>query len=310
MNAPERTIIPLLADYPSVVHGLDAEVYHSIGAVSNSQLKDFARSPLHYYALHVDPNRPPQEEDTGKLVGTLAHCATLEPAEFEARYVALPSDAPRRPTEAQWKAKNPSPDSAAAMGWWTDWIANNQGRQVITHEQRQVALAQARSVMANAQVAELLARGHAEVSAFWVDPVTGLRCRCRPDWVHDVNESSVILLDLKTYGDARPDVFKLQIARMDYERQAAFYSDGYERASGKKVLAFVFCAVETEWPYAASAVMLGDASMDKARKDVAALLERFAHCQQTNTWPGYGSSISLVELPAYKLNSNLSTMEP
>lgn len=301
MNAPDR-IIPTV-DFPSIVHVLDAEVYHSIPALSNSGLKHFARSPLHYYALHRDPNRPAEEEQPGQLVGTLAHCATLEPAEFEARYVALPADAPRRPTDAQWKAKNPSPDSVTAMGWWTDWMADNQGRQVITHEQRKVALAQARSVMANSQVAELLARGQSEVSAFWTDPVTGLRCRCRPDWVHDVNASAVILLDLKTYSDARPDVFRLQIARMDYERQAAFYSAGYERASGKKVLAFVFCAVETEWPYAASAVMLGDASMDKARRDVAALMERFAHCQQTDTWPGYGASIELVELPSWKLNS-------
>lgn len=287
--------------YPSIVHGLDADVYHSIPGLSNSGLSDFARSPFHYYSLHLDPDRPPREEKDSQLVGTLAHCATLEPTEFDKRYVALPSDAPRKPTAAQWAAKNPSPDSIAAMDWWRKWLDVNEGLQVIDFEQRVAAHAMARSVRSNTQVAELLQRGHAEVSAFWIDPVTGLRCRCRPDWVFDVDDDSVILFDLKTYSDASPDMFKLQIARMGYHRQAAFYSRGYAQASGKKVLAFVFGAVEVPWPHAAAAVMLDEASMEKANADVDALMIKFAKCQQDNVWQGYSNAIELVSLPAWMM---------
>lgn len=88
---------------------------------------------------------------------------------------------------------------------------------------------------------------------FDYDPATGELCRCRPDWAHPTGDRGVILVDVKTCGDASPREFGRQVARKGYHRQAAFYSDGYEIASGKRVLGFVFVAVESTWPFAASA---------------------------------------------------------
>ncbi|MGV0016304.1 PD-(D/E)XK nuclease-like domain-containing protein, partial [Bordetella avium] len=116
-------------------------------------------------------------------------------------------------------------------------------------------------------VAEALAAGVAESSAYWIDQETGVLCRCRPDWCHPAGESGVILLDVKTFSDASPHEFSHQIARKRYHVQDAFYTDGYAAASGKTVLAFIFVAVQDAWPFAASAVMLDPRSQDQGRRD-------------------------------------------
>lgn len=292
-----------LIDAPCVLVGQDIDAYHRGPGISKSGLDDIARSPAIYHALHLDPARPPEKERAGQLEGQLAHCAILEPAEFDKRYAVLPADAPRRPTDAQWNAKKPSPDSVAAMEWWTAWNAENAGRTIITHAQRETALRQADSVRRLPDVAEALAAGAPEQSAYWIDPDTGVLCRCRPDWTHPAGDAGVILLDVKTCGDADPREFARQIARKRYHVQDAFYSDGFARASGLDVLAFVFVAVESEWPYAASAVVLDDMSRDAGRAQYRADLDTYARCLQANHWPGYSTAIEQVSLPTWALTA-------
>ncbi|QKQ46792.1 PD-(D/E)XK nuclease-like domain-containing protein [Achromobacter denitrificans] len=299
MNAITEPVA--LIDAPCTIDGQDIEAYHGGAGISKTGLDHVARSPALYHALHLDPARPPEKERAGQLEGQLAHCAILEPGEFAKRYAVLPADAPRRPTEAQWNAKKPSPESVEAMEWWAAWNKSSAGRTIITHAQRETALRQAESVRRLPDVAEALDAGRPEVSAYWIDPDTGVLCRCRPDWVHPAGDDGVILLDVKTYSDASPAEFARQIARKRYHVQDAFYSDGFARASGKDVLAFVFVAVETEWPYAASAVMLDDVSREAGRALYRRDLDTYARCAAANEWPGYSTSIETVSLPAWAL---------
>ncbi len=292
-----------LIDAPCTIDGQDIEAYHRGAGISKTGLDHVARSPATFYALHLDPARPPEKERAGQLEGQLAHCAILEPAEFDKRYAVLPADAPRRPTDAQWNAKKPSPESVEAMEWWRAWNESSAGRTIITHAQRETALRQAESVRRLPDVAEALAAGRPEVSAYWIDPDTGVLCRCRPDWVHPAGDNGVILLDVKTYSDASPAEFARQIARKRYHVQDAFYSDGFARASGLDVLAFVFVAVETEWPYAASAVMLDAASREAGRALYRRDLTTYAACLASNEWPGHGTGIHQVSLPTWALNN-------
>ncbi|SEK09555.1 PD-(D/E)XK nuclease-like domain-containing protein, partial [Achromobacter sp. NFACC18-2] len=75
----------------------------------------------------------------------------------------------------------------------------------------------------------------------------------------------------------------------------------FARASGLDVLAFVFVAVETEWPYAASAVMLDAASKHQGAQQVRRDLTTYAACLASNEWPGHGTGIHQVSLPAWAL---------
>lgn len=266
-----------------LLRGLPIEDYHRSPAVSCSGLHDFARSPFHYHALHLNPQRPPEKRKESQIEGNLAHCAILEPAEFERRYVIGPCEDARL---KEWKE------------WGLELDEHEDTRTRIKRSQAQAALAMAESVRSIPDVRELLGAGEPEVSAFWIDRRTGEYCRCRPDWVHPVSHRGCILVDVKTYSDARPSEFARQIPRMGYHRQAAWYSDGYAQTSGLEVFGFVFVTVETAWPFAASAVMLDDQSIEAARKENAALLDRLAQCRRTGSWPAF-SGIELVTLPAW-----------
>lgn len=279
MNAITEPVA--LIDAPCTIDGQDIEAYHRGPGISKTGLDHVARSPALFYALHLDPGRPAEKERAGQLEGQLAHCAILEPAEFDRRYAV-------------------GPDVSRATKAWKEWEASlPAGVIAIKPDQRETALRQAESVRRLPDVAEALAAGRPEVSAYWIDPDTGVLCRCRPDWVHPAGESGVVLLDVKTYSDASPAEFARQIARKRYHVQDAFYSEGFGRAAGVDVLGFVFVAVETEWPFAASAVMLDEPGRDVGRIQYRRDLDTYARCLAANEWPGYGAAIHQVSLPAW-----------
>ena len=60
--------------------------YHADPAVSASHLHAIARSPYHYWSRYLDPNRKPVEPTAAMRLGSLVHCAVLEPDELSQRY--------------------------------------------------------------------------------------------------------------------------------------------------------------------------------------------------------------------------------
>lgn len=261
---------------------LNIDEYHAMAPVSKSQLDTLDLSPAIFYARHRAVGRPAPVSKAGQLEGQLAHCAVLEPDEFEARYVVGPSV--NRNTKV-----------------WKEFVEAHPNRVAIQDDQREAAIRQAVSVRALPEIGEALQNGKAEVSAFWTDEQTGVACRCRPDFVHPFDDKSVALLDLKTYTDPSPREFARQCARKNYAKQAAFYSDGYEAASGMIVRAFIFIAVSTEYPYAASATMLDEDSLESGRQHYKRNLRTYADCERTGEWPGYSNGITLIRLPQWAM---------
>lgn len=265
-----------------IITDLDIDDYHSRGEVSKSQLDTLDLSPAIFYARHRDPNRPAPTAKSGQLEGNLAHCAILEPEEFEKRYVV-------------GKALNRNTKE------WKEFVAAHPDRVAIQPDQYEAATRQAISVRALPEIGEALQLGMPEVSAFWTDEETGVECRARPDFVNNCGDPGVVLLDVKTYSIASPGEFRRQVARKRYDVQAAFYSDGYAAATGRPVLGFVFVAVETEWPYAANAFMLDEDSLESGRQKYRKNLRTYAECERANKWPGYSTGIDIIRLPRWAL---------
>jgi len=274
MNAP----IP-----HGIVHGLDIHEYHSMQGISKTGLDRIERSPVYYYATTLDPNRPPEKERSGQLEGNLAHCAILEPDEFDKRYAV-------------------GPDVSRATKAWKEFEASLPAGVIgIKPDQRETAMRQREQVLLLPDVAEALATGYAEVSAFWADPETGVLCRCRPDFVHPVGDDACVILDVKTYNTADPREFARQVARKRYHVQNALYSDGYQHASGRHVLAFIFVTVSTEYPFEASATMLDELSIEQGRAEYRHNLQTYAQCLRAGQWPGYSTGIETMTLPRWAL---------
>jgi hypothetical protein len=185
-----RTDLPI-----GLVYGMPNDDYHATDALGSSGLKLLRRSPAHYFGQTLDPQRPVREATPAMKAGTLAHCAILEPDKVAERYIVRPDGLEGRTKDGKaWLAALPV------------------GIEAATAEQMQTAQRQAAAVRALPEIGPLLANGHAEVSAFWIDEATGAQCKCRPDFVHGT-PSGVILLDVKTTQDAAPDAFQRSIWR-------------------------------------------------------------------------------------------------
>jgi len=250
------------------------EQYHADPAVSASHLKAIMQSPYHYWARYVDPDRNPVEPTAAMRLGSLAHCAILEPDELLQRYGVCGA----RNTKA-------GKEQAAAM--------EAEGIEAVTSSDMALALSMAAAVRNHSAAAALLKQGKAEQSFWWDDLPSGMRCKCRPDWYHG---STVV--DIKTTTDASPQAFARAVATFAYHVQAAHYLAGLHGAER-----FVFAAVEKTYPHAvalyeldADALALGRTTRDNA-------LDVIAGCKAADVWPGYGdTSIQTLSLPKWATN--------
>lgn len=272
---------------PGLYLDLPSEQYHAIQAMSAGGLKRMQQSPAHFYGMQLDPNRPAPGEPSPALVnGNLVHCALFEPDVVDQRYVV-------RPEGMSFSTKEGKA--------WRD----AQTRIIVDAPQMAAARMQSARLRALPELGDLLADGVGESSAFWIDEATGELCKCRPDWTSPAGDG-VVIVDGKTCQDASPEGFGRAIWNYRYHLQAAWYVDGYQRATGQTVHGFVFAAVESAWPHQAAAYMLGDDVLEAARRENRRLLNLYAECKRTGTWPGYAPQISLINLPPWA-NRQLET---
>jgi exodeoxyribonuclease VIII len=247
--------------------------YHADPAISASHLHAAAISPHHYWSRYRDPSRPVLQPTAAMRLGSLVHCAVLEPDELSKRYAIC---GPRN-TKA---GKEQAAELEAA------------GIEAVTASDMETAMAMAASVRYGHQAAaELLRTGQAEQSFWWDDKPTGLRCKCRPDWM-----TGSTLVDLKSTADASPRGFAKSVAQYRYHVQANHYlaGTGAER--------FVFIAVEKSFPYACAVYELDVDAMlageNARRRDLSVI----ADCMAISEWPGYGNTIQPLSLPSWALN--------
>lgn len=278
-------------DIVGLVYDMPNAEYHANPALGSSGLKKLARSPQHFYAAYLDPQRPVSETTPAMRAGTLAHCALLEPHALVDRYVVRPEGLDLRTKDGKAWAASISPEF-----------------ELVTAEQMRTAQRQAAAVRALPEIGALIGAGRTEVSAFAVDPQSGVMLKARPDVVAPAG-NGVILVDLKTTTSASAKDFTRTIVNFGYAMQAAHYTDVYQQASGLEVLGFLFVCTESDYPHAAAAYMLPDDWLDAARKERRRLIDLYSSCSASGVWPGYSSAIQLLEMPAWLARTPLTTDE-
>jgi len=284
----ENDIEPGLYDMPEAQ-------YFAHPAISNSGLKAFARSPAHYLAERETPRKP----TPSMLAGTAIHSALLEPEAFAAKYIHTPAGAPRRPTEAQLNAKNPSESSIKSIEFWTAFEAKARGRIVLdkeTYDEYQHIGNQARQ---HPELATLLTGGYAEKTVFGRDPETGVMCRIRVDYYTTVGDRRV-MIDVKSTEDARPHRFQKTAYDYGYFHGAAFYSDVWAWAGmAGEIDTYIILALERDAPYGIYLYEVGGQALERGRAAYRTHLNHYAECLAADNWPGYSTDIVPLLYPSW-----------
>ena len=293
---------PHITIEPSIVESMSNAEYHAHPAYSSSQLKDLLRSAAHFYSNTIAKE---VEKTSSKSMdfGTLAHTLFLEPEQFTNEFMVLPADAPKRPTETQLNAKKPSDKTVAAIEWWENFDATNQGKILITEEQ----LAGANRIVENLKSLSMYKvmqnnYGMPEASFFYTDPAFDLQLRVRPDWHIPPCKQfpNGLILDLKTTTDARPQTFSTTCGKLCYDLSAAMYREGFQQVYQTEYKPdFIYLVAENTVPFNVKQYKASDYFIACGENRYNRAKELLAESILVNEWGGYNLELEEINLPSY-----------
>lgn len=269
--------------------------YRKAEGVSSSELKQMVKSPAHYRYWKDNPD----DTDTPALLfGRACHKYVLETYDFYKEFEVAKdfkygTKADKEETQMficqkaielgrgdEWDsfiATNPKKEDVVAF--YRSLVAD---KDIITEEQFEVIDAMRNAMLATPFVSKLI-NGEHEVSLFWTDEDTGIKCKCRPD---SLNDKLKIVIDYKTCDNAETQHFMRKAIDLGYDLQASYYLDGVKATTGLDCI-FVFIAQEKKPPYAVNILQADDVFIRSGRQLYKDMLSTYKECTETGNWWGY-----------------------
>lgn len=262
------------------------EEYHGGEGVSVSDLKLMReKTPLHLWDKKFNPDSPARKQTLAMMIGTAIHCAVLEPDEFPYRYSVMPEGLTR----------------ASKIGKEYFAEVTEAGLQPITPDQYAMITKMADAVRRQPWMRKVMRLGGVtENSIYWQCRRTGVLCRMRPDLM--IEPCSAVpyglIVDVKSAVDANEERFAWSSLDLMYHMQGDWYRTGFQQTFGtKKPPLFVLMVVEKESPWAVAPYTLTEAQLMLGKALNTRLLDQYAECLATDTWPGYHAEPKPMELP-------------
>lgn len=265
-----------------VIRNESNEVYHSDrSCVGSTQLRQMLKSPLSFYTKFTEDPLKRKKPSAALQLGSAVHCYILEPEVFATHYHALPDFGEMRSPKnrealADWKAKAPP------------------GSFFLEAEDYGKVVEMGSSVARHPDAKAYLARGVAERSHYYRDPVTNIKCKIRPDFL---SSKGVALIDLKTSEDCTEDQFMRSLWNYRYDFQLAMYGQGVKAVYGRDILKYVFIVIEKEPPFEVAVYELEPMAVERGLIDYRNCLNQLKECLSKNEWPAYQSSMQTINLP-------------
>ena len=172
---------------------LPIELYHQSAPqwLSKTSIMDFRdHGPAWWKLVYLD-GAFTKEAPGGAAQGSMLDCWLTEGEDaFNARYVYVPADAPKRPTSAQLKAKKPSPETLDAIAYWAQF-----GDRIPVMGEDAAILPEAVRAVKSLPDWKRLEMTRAQHTIRRVDTSMGIGLQSRPDWL-ELN-ANAITFDLK-----------------------------------------------------------------------------------------------------------------
>lgn len=265
--------------------------YHAGPGVSKSKLDKIAKSPMQFRHDLENPKKQTPDMLMGSLTD-LFHCGGLE--EVEKNYLII-----RKISRATKEGKT----------YWAEQMkkAAELGLDLAYETDMEKAKTMSKAI-AEHTVAGALTRGPSQISFYWIDEVTGLLCKCRPDFM----PIDGVLCDMKVSHYFKPSMFKKAVGDFRYHVQDAFYIHGVTEAlkqSNNTTITppkyFVFVSVQNEAPHDVGVYRLDEAARQLGTDHFRADLNTYKACVSENRWPGVCNRIIDISLPAWNFQQKV-----
>jgi hypothetical protein len=257
---------------PGIYDNVPADIYHALDLISASGLCTLDSECAALYRHERDS----AEDDASNAsdLGSAAHFAFLEPADFERKVTRLEFDS------FQSKAAREARDEA-----------RSEGKTALKAKDHDIVLAMREALVR--QVGNLFVGGVAERTYIWRDTRTGVLCKARVDYVRPG-----LLSDYKTSGSANPRAFRSRVWDNGHHIQAWWYLYAHELLTGESP-SWRWIVQSTKAPHLVTAHKPTASLLGWAEQQGRAALQQYAHCLRDGSWPGYGDVVWPVELPSW-----------
>lgn len=259
------------------IYDISNQEYHDSAGISRSSIKEFAKTPRHYWNKYLNPRYIKQQQSNEMIFGSAFHCYVLEYEKFCSEYFV---------------AENFDKRTKAGKEGYLNMIAISKGKILIERDEMDLITSMEKSIMSDPQAKELIKDAQYEASIYWVDPETQLLCKCRPDILHDN-----FIVDLKTTKDASPRSFQRDFYNYGYPLQLAMMHEGVKHVLGRNITNFIDLAVEKSDPYLSAIYPIDESALQFGIEQFHFYLRKMKECFDKNEWPGY--KVQTISLPSY-----------
>jgi hypothetical protein len=169
------------------------------------------------------------------------------------------------------------------------FLKENEGKYIIpdtgdaSFESLQVQCAR---IMADPFLSGFLKGVDYQSSCYWIDPVTGLQMKTRPDFV---NPKKKMAVNMKTALDGSPEAHSKNMANLGYALQAGVEIEGIERSGlMPKVEQYFWLVLEKNAPFNIQLYEFNESDRLVIKDEYGAILSAIKRCKDADVWPGYG----------------------
>ena len=221
----------------------DSFYYSDYEFVTNSQLGLIKKDVRTYKMMRDYPEL--RKETLPMIFGRAYHVAMLEPNEFNDKVLVFNSATRTTKGYKEFKADN------------------SKAPTIILQKEYDKIMYMQDVLFSHNEVNDLLQKeGEREIANAWKDDDSDVFCKGKADY-----RNGKTLIDLKTTGDGSFYGFSNSCKKYGYDRQSAFYMDGFGCDE------FVFITQEKERPYNVSIFYAGDDFIERGRAEYKYLLD-------------------------------------
>ncbi len=170
---------------------------------------------------------------------------------------------------------------------WNKTFEKATGKNIVLASELDQIKEMAKTVMQNSTAMDLLTGGEAEQSVYWTDKETGLKLKCRPDYL------SGSISDLKSIALIDDRTIRNQSIRFGYHISAEMYREGVFHVTGE-YKRFIFIFINTKPPYFCRTFELSEALAEEGHERYRAGVMKLAECLDSDIWPGYPDKIETL----------------